>query len=278
MSIRWIRRRPYFIISLLLTSVLYLYCCDFNPEIPSEPSWPLYQPEYTYYDGGQDAGETLLSVFSSDEKNKNTVEMVIASKKHDNVTWLHAHLPDWKKNIYVVDDSDAELTIPKNKGKEAMVFLTYIIDHYYSLPENIVFHQAQRFQWHNDDPDYDALTLLQRFRFGYLEEQGYANLRCDWSLGCPSSIRPFVDAIVLMPGDSISSKHVYKKSFEQLFPHQSVPETVAVACCSQFAVRREIIRRRSRAEYIRYRKWLLDTDLDDELSGRVFEYAWHSKS
>ncbi|KAM5493621.1 hypothetical protein McaMca56_006541 [Microsporum canis] len=212
------------------------------------------------------------------KKNKNTVEMVIASKKHDNVTWLHAHLPNWKKNIYVADDSDAELTIPKNKGKEAMVFLTYIIDHYYSLPENIVFHQAQRFQWHNDDPDYDALTLLQRLRFGYLEEQGYANLRCDWSLGCPSSIRPFVDAIVLMPGDSISSKHVYKKSFEQLFPHQTVPETVAVACCSQFAVRREIIRRRSRAEYIRYRKWLLDTDLDDELSGRVFEYAWHSKS
>jgi hypothetical protein len=52
------------------------------------------------------------------------VEMVVASTSRDNVTWLNDYLLDWKKNIYVVDDTDAALTVPMNKGREAMVFLT----------------------------------------------------------------------------------------------------------------------------------------------------------
>lgn len=52
------------------------------------------------------------------------VEMVIASMKRENVTWLNDYLLEWKKNIYVVDDPEAELTVRVNKGREAMVFLT----------------------------------------------------------------------------------------------------------------------------------------------------------
>lgn len=52
------------------------------------------------------------------------VEMVVASMKKENVTWLDDFLLDWKKNIYVVDDPTAPLTVDVNKGREAMVFLT----------------------------------------------------------------------------------------------------------------------------------------------------------
>ena len=52
--------------------------------------------------------------------------MVVASMKHENVSWLDEYLPEWKKNIYVVDDNKAKLTVPMNKGREAMVFLTYV--------------------------------------------------------------------------------------------------------------------------------------------------------
>lgn len=55
---------------------------------------------------------------------EDDVEMVIASMQRENVTWLHDYLKDWKKNIYVVDDPKAPLTVPTNKGREAMVFLT----------------------------------------------------------------------------------------------------------------------------------------------------------
>ena len=77
------------------------------------------------------------------------------------------------------------------------------------------------------------------------------------------------------PGEPIHAKRVYKKAFEEIFPGEPVPEVVGVTCCSQFALRREKIRQRSKAEYIRYREWLMTSDLPDDLSGRVLEYAWH---
>ena len=52
------------------------------------------------------------------------IEMVVASMTKENTTWLYDYLLDWKKNIYVVDDPTAALTVPMNKGREAMVFLT----------------------------------------------------------------------------------------------------------------------------------------------------------
>jgi hypothetical protein len=203
------------------------------------------------------------------------VELVVASMKKENVTWLDNYLLDWKKNIYVVDDPNAPLTVAVNKGREAMVFLTYIIDRYESLPGNVIFHHAQRFQWHNDDPDYDSLPLLQRFRLDYLREQGYVNLRCVWVLGCPSEIKPFEDDYEPKKDEPVHAKYAYKKAYEQLFPGETVPEKIGVTCCSQFAVRRETILQRPKADYVAYRDWLVKAPLGDDISGRVLEYSWH---
>lgn len=145
------------------------------------------------------------------------------------------------------------------------------------MPGNILFHHAERFQWHNDNPDYDALTLLQRFRFDNLKEQGYVNLRCVWVLGCPAEIHPIKDESPPVPNEAIHARHVYKPAFEELFPNTPVPETIGVTCCSQFAVRREVIKKRPRADYVRYRDWLMTSDLPDDLSGRVLEYSWHGE-
>ncbi|CEJ83148.1 hypothetical protein VHEMI03170 [[Torrubiella] hemipterigena] len=216
----------------------------------------------------------IAPVFVTD----NTVEMVVASTTKENVTWLHDHLLDWPKNIYVVDDATAELTVPRNKGREAMAFLTYIIDRYDSLPSTVLFHHAERFQWHNDDPNYDAVALLQNLRLETIQQEGYANLRCAWVLGCPAEIRPAYDESSLQPGDILAAKHIYKQSFEHLFLGDAVPDVVGVTCCSQFAATRTAIQRRSRQNYVRYRDWLLATELHDALSGRVFEYAWHSEN
>ncbi|KAJ6783236.1 hypothetical protein PWT90_01154 [Aphanocladium album] len=203
------------------------------------------------------------------------IELVVATTSKENITWLEDYLLDWPKNLYVVDDPDAALTVPQNKGREAMVVLTYLIDRYDTLPANILFHHAERFQWHNDDPDYDALQLLKRFRVAYLQEQGYVNLRCAWILGCPVEIRPRVDA--KMPPDDVvpTAKHVYSRAFGDLFPGVDVPSEVGVPCCAQFGVTREAVRARPRQDYVRYREWLLNTDLQDSISGRVFEYSWH---
>lgn len=152
---------------------------------------------------------------------------------------------------------------------------SYIIDRYDTLPENVIFHHAERFQWHNDNPDYDALPLLQRFRLENLKQQGYVNLRCVWVLGCPVEIRPIRDATPGKAGEPVHAKHVYKKAYEEIFPGVEVPEEIGVTCCSQFAVSRETIRNRTKEEYIKYREWLTTSPLGDDLSGRVLEYSWH---
>jgi hypothetical protein len=53
-------------------------------------------------------------------------ELVVASMHWDDVSWLDEFFGDWKKNVYVVNNASAELTVPKNKGREAMPFLTYV--------------------------------------------------------------------------------------------------------------------------------------------------------
>ena len=107
-----------------------------------------------------------------------------------------------------------------------------------------------------------------------------STLRCVWVLGCPAEIRPHADAVeqTLVGSPALTTKEVFKQAFQELMPETEVPELVGVSCCSQFAVSRETVHRRPKEEYIQLRKWLLETELADDLSGRVLEYAWHSMS
>ena len=57
--------------------------------------------------------------------------------------------------------------------------------------------------------------------------------------------------------------------------NENVPQVVGVACCSQFAVSRNQVLRRPKTDYQHFLKWLMDTDLNDDISGRIFEYMWH---
>ncbi|TVY48838.1 hypothetical protein LCER1_G009231 [Lachnellula cervina] len=198
---------------------------------------------------------------------------VVASLEKEDISWLHQYLPEWDISRYVADDPSANLTVPKNKGQEAMTYLTYMIDSYDNLPDVMVFMHNGRYQWHNDDPLYDAVPVLRNLQLPYLISQQYTNLRCVWTLGCPAELEfnkspENVDA-------SKTTEIAYPEAFRELFPGQSVPPTVGVACCAQFAVTREKIRERPVDHYKRYRQWLLDTPLDDYVSGRILEYSWH---
>lgn len=55
---------------------------------------------------------------------EHVVTLVVARRKADDTTWLTNQHLDWEKVYYTVDDPKAKLTVPKNKGREAMVYLT----------------------------------------------------------------------------------------------------------------------------------------------------------
>lgn len=151
----------------------------------------------------------------------------------------------------------------------------YIIDNYDYLPDYMLFIHSQRYQWHNDDPYYDGVPMIKRFQLPYLDLIGYVNLRCAWVLGCPDEIHPMTDT---NSDDTVHAGPYYFNGFKELFPGAKVPETVAVSCCAQFGVARWKIRERPKSDYERYKQWLLKTDLDDAMSGRIMEYSWHSTS
>jgi hypothetical protein len=146
----------------------------------------------------------------------------------------------------------------------------------------MIFQHANRYQWHNDDPLYDGERMLHRLQLPYVRQEGYVNLRCVWTLGCPNEIHPLTEEGAPLPGADGRSSDTragtyYKRAFEYLFPGTPIPEEVGASCCAQFAVTAAIVRARPKKDYVRYRRWLLETSLADDLSGRIMEYSWHSK-
>ena len=71
--------------------------------------------------------------------------------------------------------------------------------------------------------------MLQNLQISHIHEEGYANLRCCWTLGCPAEMQPNEAHIA---GDKESEMH-YHDAFLELFPGRDVPDTVGVGCCAQ---------------------------------------------
>ena len=187
----------------------------------------------------------------------------------------------WKSAVYTVDDPEAPLHTTGNKGHEASVYLTYIIENYYNLPSIVVFiHSHQKHKHGTRDIqfegiDYDNIETIRALKLDFVKKIGYANLRCMANPGCPAEIQPFRPAEErdpLRPQEAAMSD-----AWKELFgdDESDVPRIIAAPCCGQFAVSKEQILERRKDEYERYLKWLYDTPLDDFTSGRIFEYLWH---
>ena len=104
-------------------------------------------------------------------------------------------------------------------------------------------------------------------------------MRCDWAVGCPAELRPLEDEghAANSSNEMPTAKGIFSRAWRELMPEEPVPEVIAVSCCSQFAVTIDMVRNRPLADYVRFRNWLLETLLEDALSGRVFGFLWHSK-
>ena len=203
-----------------------------------------------------------------------TRTLVIGRLRSEDVSWTQ-EIPNVNRSIYTVDDENSVLKVPKNKGHEAMVYLTYIIDNYDNLPDTVLFFHPHRSTWHNNVLlDLDSSKTISRISDAHVARQGYMNSRCHHDPGCPDWLHPD------RPEAEWDLVHKNEERFftpavwRELHPNVPVPSAISQPCCAQFAVSGERIRTHPRAEYIRYREWLLNTELEDENSGRIMEYTW----
>lgn len=155
------------------------------------------------------------------------------------------------------------------------MYLTYVVENYEDLPDTIVFLHSIRkgypAAWHNDAADYDNVNSIRDLRIDTVQKNGYVNLRCIGNPGCPDEVQPFRDP----PEGHRTSEHAFPEAWRYMFQTDDVPRIVGVACCGQFAVSKTQVHSRPKSDYERYLKWLRETPLDDEASGRVLEYMWH---
>lgn len=230
--------------------------------------------------GHQIPGKEITDHATSTDTSSTDVDLidgviVIGALQSEDTNWVSQKLPKWKHAVYVVDNQSAPLHTPMNKGREATPYLTYIIEHYHSLPKTLVFlhshEEGYPGGWHTDAPDHSNVWSVEHLNIEFVQQTGYVNLRCTHIPGCPDEIQPFRD-----PYDpSRTSENHMAEAWQALFGNNDIPHVIGAACCAQFAVSRDQVLKRPLDDYIRYRSWVFDTALEDDLSGRIIEYLWH---
>ena len=206
-----------------------------------------------------------------------TKTLVVPRQESEETTWLENLGLNVTKAIFVVDNPSLSpgYTIPKNKGHEAMVYLTYIIDHYDDLSDVSIFAHSHEITWHNNDLlDSSMIKTIEHLSEAHVTRVGYFNLRCHDEPGCPDWLH------LDRPNDELDMhRKMEERAFsldvwKELHPNVPPPKAISQPCCAQFAVSRDRIQAIPKSEYMRYRDWLLNTKLSDEFSGRVMEYSW----
>jgi hypothetical protein len=201
-----------------------------------------------------------------------TRSLVIAATTSSNLSWVGSAIEstNWKPYVYITDSADAPLTVSINRGNEAMVYLTYIIENYASLlPDIIFFHHDHENAWHQlVTASHEIANLKDQF----VIESGYVSPRCLGS--CENVIELSGNYLPISDLEESLPRETQIGSFLMEFLGW-IPEKIASPCCAQFAVSREAVYRRRLDEWKSVRKWLEETELSSSSSGRVLEYTWH---
>lgn len=201
-----------------------------------------------------------------------TRHLIVAKTKEEDASWVtDEDLGGAEPKVYVVDDRNATLHVPKNKGHEGMVYLTYLIDHYANLPDVAVFMHAHQKSWHQGALlDHDGAETVRRLSSERVTREGYMNLRCEWNPGCPRWLHPGR----IHEDSEKMEEPLMAQVWAELFPGVAIPDVIAQPCCAQFALSRERILSIPFERLVFYRAWLLRTRILDEISGRILEYLW----
>ncbi|KIX00911.1 uncharacterized protein Z518_09976 [Rhinocladiella mackenziei CBS 650.93] len=234
------------------------------------------KPKYLYGQDGPLYNSQMFSPGTAKAKGANYTRILVMGRlKSEDVSWVSRELPGLPTKIYTVD-SDDHSGLPANKGHEAMVYLTYIIDHYDSLPDTVLFFHPHQRAWHNNILlDIDSATTIKRLSDAHVARQGYFNSRCHLDPGCPNWLHidrpPWRQDLKHKPEEPALTSQLFRDLHGPDIP---LPRAISQPCCAQFAVSSTRIRQRPRSDYARYRDWLLRIELDDRTSGRIMEYSW----
>lgn len=179
---------------------------------------------------------------------------IIVARYQEDVSWLLLYVADVAPIIvYTRADPASPFDVSPNKGKEALVYLHYIITHYDHLPKAMAFIHGHRSSWHMED----AVPILRKLR---------------WDLPYASLNAKFFQVV----GESHEEYRFVRAAWKDAFGDElgPFPATIPNHCCAQFVVSRERVLSRSKAFYQHIYDWLVSTPMSDHTTSRVLEYNW----
>ncbi|KAG9233931.1 hypothetical protein BJ875DRAFT_462879 [Amylocarpus encephaloides] len=115
---------------------------------------------------------------------------------------------------------------------------------------------------------------LNHLNFDEVARRGYVNLKIDWQNGCPAWINTTITEGSPEFSDFRVEEPFMKPLFQDMFPKDPIPEIFGGPCCSQFAVSRAALQSLPKSWYEARIDWILNTELEDAISGRLFEHLW----
>jgi hypothetical protein len=177
-------------------------------------------------------------------------------------------------------DFTVGLPVPRLYGREAMAYLTYIIDHYDCLPSYTVFLHGHERSWHQLAP---VAAKIRALNLTALSEENYISLRCEDNMGCER--RPYIDTTeVNWEGE----RHM-GAFFRHILPDVESPQQISYKCCGQHAVTANAMRHLSKNQWVQVRQpllreedemeaneaWARNPKITEWLLGAWYEKYWH---
>jgi hypothetical protein len=194
---------------------------------------------------------------------------VVVSRYNKNTDFVYNLKEITPVKIMVYDKCNPRnpYNVPVNIGREASVFLKYIIDHYNKLPEFTFFIHDEDRSWHHEG------TIAERFKEALDSNKMYYNIN-NANLRSITHVRDSERELFL---------DYYKNYIQEYIPYEKIPEKdwfLSGKISAQFLVHKSLITNLPRKFYKRLYDYCTLPDQQTghkgvELSAYFLEWTWH---
>lgn len=159
--------------------------------------------------------------------------------------------------IYTANEAFRQYRVVRNRGNDASMYLSFIIDHYDALPDQTVFCHHHENDWTQEHSLPDIINNLNWVVAPYFS----LGARCNYWTAIPYDSKPYHIAAM-------------KRNWHILDP-LPYPDELTYIAGTQFCVSADLIRKWPVTFYERCLEWVYTVQEAEWFIGRFFEYTWH---
>lgn len=149
--------------------------------------------------------------------------------------------------------------ISVNKGHEAITYLKYIIENYDNLEEKNLFLHGHGNSYHQE---FSSVEMIKNIKWNCDIKYFSVNRRSYYN--------------IISSDQNIKEYNWLKENWKDLFnDNLNFPDSFGHYSCAQFVVHKDMILSNSIDFYKHCHSFILNTNLDNYITSRLFEYTWH---